>query len=65
MSSSKWRQAVSDGSLYRLAGGDPEQGVDSSVHCDLWTGGHDNKLNTAPKIMGTGWEDVVHDQARE
>ena len=59
---SKWRQASSNGSLYRVSGGYPLQGGEISVHGDLRYVVHNDALPPMPQNLITGWEDVVHDQ---
>ena len=62
---SKWRQVASNGLLSSGVGGDLAQVGDSSGHGELRTGENDKTINPALQILGVGWEDVVHDQARE
>ena len=37
---------------------------DSSIHGNLWSGGHNKALPTMPQIMGAVWEEMVHFQER-
>ena len=60
----KWRRAGSDVSLSSRAVGYPAQGGYRSGHGNLRPGGHYNALPPTSQILGTGWEDMVHYQAR-
>ena len=45
--------------------GEPPRGRYSIIYGNSCPRGHDQAINTTPQILGAGWEDVVHDRARE